>query len=58
MSKRGAEWGSKRLKKPLLLNCPPRHLLVVPLLGTKCVVDDRVLAGICEYPEEKFLKDG
>src|SRR6218665_3652280 len=42
------KWGSKHLKKPLLLNCPPHHLHEVPLLYTKVVVDDRVLAGICE----------
>src|SRR6218665_4198441 len=50
--------GSKRLKKPLLLNCPPRHLHVVPLLYTESVVDDRVLAGICECPRIKKPKDG
>src|SRR6218665_2278265 len=42
------KWGSKRLKKTLLLNCPPHHFHEVPLLYTKVMVDDRVLADICE----------
>jgi len=51
---------SKRLKKPLLLNCPPRHLHEVPLLHTKGVVD-RGRPSPRRYmrvPEEKILKDG
>src|SRR6218665_386995 len=55
-------WGwkrtSMRLKKPLLLNCPPRHLHVVTLLRTKGVVDDRALAGISEIHEPRRMKDG
>src|SRR6218665_3620251 len=47
-----------RLKKPLLFNCPPRHLHVVTLLRTKCVVDDRALAGISEIHEPRRMKDG
>ena len=54
----GRKWSSKRLEKHLLHNCPPRIILVVSLLGTKCVVGDRVLVGICEFPEKKILKDG
>src|SRR6218665_2213262 len=45
-------------KKPLLFNCPPRHLHVVTLLRTKCVVDDRALAGISEIHEPRRMKDG
>ena len=47
-----------RLKKPLLFNCPPRHLHVVTLLRTKCVVDDRAPAGISEIHEPRRMKDG
>src|SRR6218665_2571617 len=48
------KWGSKRLKKPLLLNCPPHHLHEVPLLYTKVVVDNQVLAGItCKSQRER-----
>src|SRR6218665_3127565 len=49
---------SMRLKKPLLFNCPPRHLHVVTLLRTKCAVDDRALAGISEIHEPRRMKDG
>jgi hypothetical protein len=47
-----------RLKQPLLPNRPPRHLLVVPLLEAECVVDDRIIAGICDAPWAKKPKDG
>ena len=30
-------------QKPLLLNYTLCHLLVVPLLGTKCVVEEKIL---------------